>query len=102
MAGWVPETGWALCEDSPSLLPGMEPQFLGPYSGSLIIVPAATSEDVYCPELEGAPYHGGDGCEMASSIVFWTFRVKTSNPTPSVWAEVPKGYPQSGPNNVTG
>jgi hypothetical protein len=102
MAGLFPDTAWALFEDSLSLLPGMEPRFLGRSSGSLIIISAATSEDIYCPELENAPYRGGGGCEMAWSIVFCTFRVQMSTPSPSVRAELLRGYPESGPNPVPG
>jgi len=101
MTGWFPETAWALYENSLSLIPGMKSRFLDPSSGSLIIIPAATSEDIYCPELDGAPYRGGEGCEMAWSIVFWTSRVQMSTPRPSVRAEVLRGYPESEPNQVT-
>jgi len=46
----------------------MKPRFLGPSSGNLIISPAATFEDIYCPELDGAPYRGGRGVKWHGQL----------------------------------
>jgi hypothetical protein len=76
-----PRNDLDFCEKSLSLQSGKEPRFLGPSSRGLVNIPAATSEDVYCPCMRGRLAVGAQGTK---GIVNCILDVTGSNVDPEI------------------